>query len=165
MAAIQAEKPWLWKPGQSGNLAGRPKKPRRSFDAVRRLEVLGVDPLAEVVALAQDTALPKATRLKAWMALMDYAYPKLAPVVPNETVSATLEELQRAWNTETWGEFKQAFRQELGTLPEDTRRQLEKMDTKGEIGPLVMQVLLRFVEMRHKQAQAPEEGGLKVVKM
>jgi hypothetical protein len=165
MSAADRIKQWSWKPGQSGNLAGRPKKPRRSFDAVRRLEVLGVDPLAEVVALAQDTALPKATRLKAWMALMDYAYPKLAPVVPNETVSATLEELQRAWNTETWGEFKQAFRQELGTLPEDTRRQLEKMDTKGEIGPLVMQVLLRFVEMRHKQAQAPEEGGLKVVKM
>jgi hypothetical protein len=62
-------KPWLWKPGQSGNPAGKQKKPRRSFDAVRRLEALGVDPLAEMVALAQDPALPKTTRLKAWMAL------------------------------------------------------------------------------------------------
>ena len=165
MNKVEHLRPWLWRPGESGNLAGRPKKPRRSFDAVRRFEALGIDPLEEVIALAQDPALPKTTRLKAWMALMDYAYPKLAPVVTSETVSATLEELQRACNTETWGEFKQAFRQEFGTLPEDTRRQLEKMDTKGEIGPLVMQVLLRFVEMRHKQAQAPEEGGLKVVKM
>jgi hypothetical protein len=120
-----------------------------------------------VVALAQDPALPKPLRLKAWLTLCEYAYPKLAPVVPNEKVSARLEELQRSWDTETWGEFKQAFRQELGTLPEDTRREFEKLDTKGEIGPRVMQVLLKFVEMRHEQAkaQAPEEGGLKVVKM
>src|SRR5919108_3350886 len=111
MAAIHDAKPWLWKPGQSGNPAGNPRKPRRSFDAVRRLEALGVDPLAEVVALAQDTALPKTIRLKAWMALMDYAYPKLAPVAPSEPVSTTLEELQRSWNTETWGEFKRAFRE------------------------------------------------------
>jgi hypothetical protein len=157
--------PFHWRPGCSGNPRGRPRKPRRSLDAVQRLESLGVDPIAEVVALAQDTALPKTTRLKAWMALMDYAYPKLAPVVPNEKVSTRLEELQRSWDTETWGEFKQAFRQELSTLPDDTRAALEKMDTKGEIGPLVMQVLLRFVEMRHEQAQAqnPEQPGLKVV--
>ena len=83
MAAIHDTKPWLWKPGQSGNPTGNKPKPRRSFDAVRRLEALGVDPLEEVVALAQDTALPKTTRLKAWLALMDYAYPRLAPVVPN----------------------------------------------------------------------------------
>jgi hypothetical protein len=160
---------WLWEPGRSGNPSGRKPKPRRSFNAVQRLEALGVDPLEEVVALAQDTALPKTTRLKAWLALMDYAYPRLAPVVPNETVSATLAELQRSWNTATWDEFKQAFREELGTLPEDTRRALEKLDTRGEIGPLVMQVLLKFVEMRHEQAKAqdpqdPEQPGLKAVK-
>jgi Family of unknown function (DUF5681) len=165
MSTADRIKQWSWKPGQSGNPAGKPKKPRRSFDAVRRLEALGVDPLEEVVSLAQDPALPKPLRLKAWLTLCEYAYPKLAPVVPHEKVSTRLEEVQRSWDTATWDEFKQAFRQELGTLPKDTRRQLEKMDTKGEIGPLVMQVLLRFVEMRHKQAQAPEEGGLKVVKM
>jgi uncharacterized protein YeaO (DUF488 family) len=170
MAAIHDAKPWLWKPGQSGNPAGNPRKPRRSFDAVRRLEALGIDPLEEVIALAQDPALPKVARLKAWLTLMDFCYPKLAPVVPSETVTATLEELQRAWNTETWSEFKQAFRQELSTLPDDTKAALEKMDTKGEIGPLVMQVLLKFVEMRHEQAQAqnpqdPEQPGLKVVKL
>jgi hypothetical protein len=158
-------KPWMWKPGESGNPTGKQKKPRRSFDAVRRLEALGVDPLAEVVALAQDTALPKATRLKAWMALMDYAYPKLAPVVPSETVSATLEELQRTWNTETWGEFKQAFQKELSTLPEDTRRELEKLETTCGFGPRVMQWLLKFVEQRHEQAKAqdPQQPELKVV--
>jgi hypothetical protein len=157
----------LWRPGESGNLAGRPKKPRRSFDAVRRLEALGVDPLEEVVALAQDPALPKTTRLKAWLVLLEYSYPKVAPIVPSETVTATLEELQRAWNIETWGEFKEAFRQELSTLPDDTKRQLDKMDASGEIGPLVMRVLLKFVEMRHEQAQAqdPEEVGLKAVKL
>jgi hypothetical protein len=156
-------KPWLWRPGESGNLGGRPKKPRRSFDAVRRLEALGIDPLEEVIALAQDPALPKTTRLKAWMALLEYSYPKVAPIVPNEKVSATLEELQRAWNTETWGEFRQAFSAELSTLPENTLAALEKMDTKGEIGPLVMQVLLKFVEQRHEQAQDPQQSGLKVV--
>jgi hypothetical protein len=128
---------------------------------------LGVDPIAEVVSLARDPALPKPLRLKAWLTLCEYAYPKLAPVVPHEKVSTRLEELQRSWDTETWDEFKQAFRQELSTLPDGTRAALEKMDTKGEIGPRVMQVLLKFVEMRHEQAkaQAPDEGGLKVVKM
>jgi uncharacterized protein YeaO (DUF488 family) len=97
--------------------------------------------------------------------LCEYAYPRLAPIVPSETVTATLEEQQRAWNTETWSEFKQAFRQELSTLPDDTLAALEKMDTKGEIGPIIMQVLLKFVEMRHEQAQAqdPKQPGLKVV--
>lgn len=158
-------KPWMWRPGESGNPSGSKPKPRRSLDAVQRLESLGVDPLAEVVALAQDPALPKPLRLKAWLTLMDFCYPKLAPVVPSETVTATLEELQRAWNTETWSEFKRAFRQELSTLPDDTKAALEKMDTKGEIGPLVMQVLLKFVEMRHEQAKAqdPEQPGLKAV--
>jgi hypothetical protein len=165
MSAADRIKQWSWKPGQSGNLGGRPKKPRRSFDAVRRLEALGVDPLEEVIALAQDPALPKVARLKAWLALMDYCYPKLAPVVPHEKVSARLEELQRSWDTETWDEFKQAFREELGTLPEDTRRELEKLETTCGFGPRVMQMLLKFVEMRHEQVQAPEEGGLKVVKM
>jgi hypothetical protein len=170
MATRDQLEPFHWKPGCSGNPAGRPRKPRRSLDAVQRLESLGVDPLAEVVALAQDPALPKTTRLKAWMALLEYSYPKVAPVVPSETVTATLEELQRAWNTETWSEFRQAFRQELSTLPDDTKAALEKMDTKGEIGPLVMQALIKFVEQRHEQAQAqapqdPEQPGLKVVKM
>jgi hypothetical protein len=160
MAAIHDAKPWLWKPGQSGNPAGNPRKPRRSFDAVRRLEALHVDPLAEVVALAQDPALTKPLRLKAWLTLCEYAYPKLAPVVPNEKVSARLEELQRSWDTKTWDEFKQAFREELGTLPEDTRRELEKLETTCGFGPRVMQWLLKFVEMRHEQAQAEasEEG-------
>lgn len=85
-----------------------------------------------------------------------FAYPKVAQVVPNENVSARLEEIQRSWDTETWDEFKQAFRSELGTLPEDTRRQLEKAETKGEIGPLVIQALLKFVEMRHEQAQTQD---------
>jgi hypothetical protein len=153
--------------GRIRQFGGRPKKPRRSFDAVRRLEALGVDPLAEVVALAQDPALPKPLRLKAWLTLCEYAYPKLAPVVPNEKVSTRLEELQRSWDTATWDEFKQAFQEELATLPEDTRRALEKLETTGGFGPRVMQLLLKFVEMRHEQAkaQAPEEGGLKVVKL
>jgi hypothetical protein len=35
----------------------------------------------------------------------------------------------------------------------------------GRIGPLIMQTLIRFVEMRHEQAQAqdPQQPGLKVV--
>jgi hypothetical protein len=165
--ATRDTEPFRWKPGQSGNPAGRPRKPRRSFDAVRRLEALRVDPLEEVIALAQDPALPKATRLKAWMALLDYAYPKLAPVVSHEKASARREELQRSWDTATWDEFKQAFREELGALPEDTRRELEKLETTGGFGPRVMQLLLKFVEQRHEQAKAqvPEEGGLKVVKL
>src|SRR5918992_6131202 len=126
-------KPFQWRPGESGNPAGRPKKPRRSFDAPRRFEALGVDPLQEAITLAQDPALPKPIRLKAWLELCEFAYPKLAPVVPNEKVSTRLEELQRSWDNETWDEFKQAFREELGTLPDGTRAALEKMDTKGEI--------------------------------
>jgi hypothetical protein len=95
-------------------------------------------PLRKVVALAQDPALPKPLRLKAWLTLCEYAYPKLAPVVPPDKVSTRLEELQRSWDTETWDEFKQAFREELSTLPEDTRRELEKLETKCGFGPRVM---------------------------
>jgi len=145
-------KPFQWKLGQSGNPAGKPKKPRRSFDADRRLEALGADPLEEVIALARNPKVPEATRLKAWMALMDYAYPKLAPVVPNENVSATLEELQRSWDAATLDEFKEAFRQELNTLPTDARAALEKMDG---IGPFVMQALLKLVEKQHEQTRDP----------
>jgi hypothetical protein len=97
--------------------------------------------------------------------LCECAYPKLAPVVSHEHVSARLEELQRSWDTATWDEFKHAFWKELGTLPEDTRRELEKLETTCGFGPRVMQLLLKFVEMRNEQAQAPEEGGLKVVKL
>jgi hypothetical protein len=80
-----------------------------------------------------------------------------------------LEELQRSWDTETWDEFKQAFSKELGTLPDDTRRELEKLETMCGFGPLVMQMLLKFVEMRHEQAQTQDpvdpEQRLKVVEM
>jgi hypothetical protein len=148
-------KPWLWRPGQSGNLAGRKPKPRRSLNAVQRLEALGVDPLEEVVTLAKDPALPKATRLKAWMALMDFAYPRLAPVTPSETVTATLEEQQRAWNTETLEEFFQAFQKELDTLPEEAKAGIKKLEAMGKIGPILMQSLIKFVERRHEQKQAP----------
>ncbi len=82
-------------------------------------------------------------------------------------MSATLAELQRSWDTETWDEFKQAFREKLGTLPDEAKAGLKKLEAMGRIGPIIMQALLKFVEMRHEQAQAqaPEEGGLKVVKM
>jgi hypothetical protein len=111
------------------------------------------------------TPLCKAIRLKAWLALLDYSYPKVAPIVPSETVSATLAELQRSWDTAAWDEFKQAFRQELDTLPEDTRRELEKLEATCGFGPRVMQMLLRFVEQRHEQAKAqdPQQPELKVV--
>jgi hypothetical protein len=75
MSAADRIKPWSWKPGESGNLAGRPKKPRRSLDAVQRLESLGVDPLEEAIALARDTSLPKVARLRAWLDLCEFASP------------------------------------------------------------------------------------------
>jgi Family of unknown function (DUF5681) len=150
--ATRDTEPFRWKPGQSGNPAGRPRKPRRSFDAVRRLEALGADPLEEVIALARDPTVPKASRLKAWLILMDYSYPKLAPMVPSENVSTTLAELQRSWDAATPDEFKETFRKELNTLPTDARAALEKM---GGIGPLVMQALLKPVEKQHEQARDP----------
>jgi hypothetical protein len=158
-------KPWMWRPGESGNPTGSKPKPRRSFDTVRRLEALGVDPLEEVIALARDLTVPKATRLKAWMALMDYSYPKLAPVVPSENVSATLEELQRSWDTATLEEFKQAFSKEFSTLPDEAKAGLKKLEAMGKIGPIMMQALIKFVEQRHEQAKAqdPQQPGLKVV--
>jgi Family of unknown function (DUF5681) len=152
MSQADRIRPWKFKPGQSGNPAGRKPNPRRSFNAVQRLEALGADPLEEVIALARNPKVPEATRLKAWMALMDYSYPKLAPVVPSETMNATLEELQRSWDAATLDEFKEAFRKELDTLPTDARAALEKM---SGIGPLLMQALLKFVEQHHEQARDP----------
>src|SRR5919109_2208845 len=120
MATRDQLEPFHWKSGCSANPAGRPKKPRRSLDAVQRLESLGVDPLEEVIALARDAPLPKIARLKAWLALMDYCYPKLSPIASHENVSARLEELQKSWDIETLDEFKEAFRKEPGPLPADT---------------------------------------------
>jgi hypothetical protein len=148
-------KPWLWRPGESGNPTGSKPKPRRNLDAVQRLEQLGVDPLEEVVTLARDSSLSKPLRLKAWLTLCEYAYPKLAPVVPNENVSATLAELQRSWDTATLDEFKRAFSAELSTLPEEATAGLSKLEAMGKIGPILMQSLIRFVERRHEQKQAP----------
>ena len=109
MSAADRIKQWTWRPGESGNPSGRPRKPRRSLDAVQRLESLGVDPLAEVITLARDPALPKPLRLKAWLTLCEYAYPKLAPAVPHEKMSTRLEELQRSWDTETWKRMRWSF--------------------------------------------------------
>jgi hypothetical protein len=127
---------------------------------------LGVDPIAEVVALAQDPALPKTTRLKAWIALLDYAYPKLAPVVSSENVSATLEELQRAWDAIELDELKETFLRELSTLPADIRSKLEELVAKSGVSPLEMQRLLKFKFVKRRtesQAQDPQQSGLKVV--
>jgi hypothetical protein len=108
-----------------------------------------------VIALAQDPALPKATRLKAWMALMDYAYPKVAPVIPNETVSTRVEGLQRAWDAIEIDELKEAFRSELGTLPAEVRRELEELVARNGFDPLVIERLLKFKFIkRHTENQA-----------
>src|SRR5918999_5671418 len=85
--------PFHWKPGQSGNPAGRPRKPRVSLDAVQRLESLKADPLEEVIALARDPELPKVARLKAWLTLCEYAYPRLAPVTPNVDIEGLVLDL------------------------------------------------------------------------
>lgn len=158
-------KPWMWRPGESGNPTGSKPKPRRNLDAVQRLEQLGVDPLEEVVTLARDSSLSKPLRLKAWLTLCKYAYPKLAPVVPSENVSATLAELQRSWDTATLEEFREAFQKELDTLPDEAKAGLKKLEAMGKIGPIMMQALLKFVEQRHEQAQDPKQPGLKVVKL
>ena len=162
-------KPWMWKPGQSGNPSGSKPKPRRSFDAVRRFEALGVDPLEEVIALAQDPALPKVARLKAWLDSCEFAYPKLAPVVPHETVSTTLEGLQRSWDARTLDELKEAFRKEISTLPAEVRRELEELVARNGFGPFVIERLLEFkfvekcTESQAQDPQDPKQPGLKVV--
>jgi hypothetical protein len=160
-------RPWLWRPGESGNLAGRPKKPRRSFDAVRRFEALGIDPLSEAITLAQDPALPKVARLKAWLTLMEYCYPKLCPIASHENMSGRLEELQRSWDTATLEEFSQAFSKGLDTLPEEARAGLKKLEAMGRIGPIIMQALIKFVEQHTEsqaKAQGPQQPALKVAR-
>jgi hypothetical protein len=134
MSQADRIRPWMFKPGESGNPSGRKPKPRRSFNAVQRLEALGVDPLQEVVALAQDPALPKPLRLKAWLTLCKYAYPKLSPIASHENMSARLEELQRSWDTETLDEFKQAFSKELSTLPDEAKTGLKKLLARQSAG-------------------------------
>jgi hypothetical protein len=100
------------------------------------------------------------------MALLDYSYPKLAPIMPNETVSTTLEELQRSWDAIELDELKETFLREISTLPADIRSKLEELVAKNGGSPLVMRRLLKFkfVEQRtESQAQDPQQPGLKVV--
>ena len=169
MATRDQLEPFHWKSGCSGNPAGRPKKPRRSLDAVQRLESLGVDPLEEAIALARDTSLPKVARLRAWLDLCEFAYPRLAPVVPHETVSTTLEGLQRSWDARTLDELKEAFRKEISTLPAEVRRELEELVARNGFGPFVIERLLEFkfvekcTESQAQDPQDPKQPGLKVV--
>ena len=136
---------------------------------VSPFQALGVDPLAEAIALAQDPALPKPLCLKAWLTLCEFAYPKLAPVVPNESVSTTLAELQRFWDARTLDELKEAFRKEISTLPAEVRRELEELVARNGFGPFVIERLLEFkfvekcTESQAQDPQDPKQPGLKVV--
>jgi hypothetical protein len=82
------------------------------------------------------------------------AYPRIAAVVPNETVNATLEALQRAWDARTLDELKETFLREISTLPAEVRRELEKLVAKSGFDPLVIELVietlsrLKFVEQR-----------------
>jgi hypothetical protein len=81
-------------------------------------------------------------------------------------MSTRLTELQRSWDSATLDEFKAAFSAELGTLPDEAKAGLKKLESMGMIGPIMMQLLIKFVEMHHEQAQGPqgpEQPGLKVV--
>jgi hypothetical protein len=101
--------------------------------------------------------------------LCQFAYPRIAAVVPNETVSTTLEELQRAWDARTLDELKETFRKKISTLPAEVRHELEELVARNGFGPFVIERLLEFkfvekrTESRAQDPQDPEQPGLKVV--
>lgn len=72
--APRSEGPHRFKPGQSGNLAGRPKKLVRRIEEV--LHAAGIDPMQEVMKLIQDPLMTSHTKLKTWLELFPYIYPK-----------------------------------------------------------------------------------------
>lgn len=82
-----------FKPGQSGNPGGRPK---RAFPRVdMTLFQLGRNPVEEILALMPD--LKPETQAKMWVELLAYCQPRPVAIIENDdpTASMTTEDLAK----------------------------------------------------------------------
>ncbi len=78
----------MFQPGQPGNPRGRPKGSpnKRSLATIRRLEALGVDPIAEMVKIATDPSVDIKTRASMFRELAQYSAPKRKAVAAGTSV-------------------------------------------------------------------------------
>ena len=69
-----------WKPGQSGNPSGRPKRILPRIDEV--LKAKSLEPLDELLKLLPD--LEPRDKMKVWLEIIAYIHPKAKPVTEEE---------------------------------------------------------------------------------
>lgn len=71
-----------FKPGQSGNLAGKPKgiKNKIQYDVAKTLKENNFDPIIELIEIARDPKSGCRVRLEATMDLLSYVAPKLKSI-------------------------------------------------------------------------------------
>lgn len=68
---VSVDRPWLWKPGQSGNISGRPKSKRITEAYHRILDEKGAEAYAQVIANDALTAKKPSDRLAAVQEMTD----------------------------------------------------------------------------------------------
>lgn len=68
--------PGMWKPGQSGNPSGRPKKSPEMKDLERRCRESAEDALALLLEMVNDASAPRRDRLYAAREILDRGFGK-----------------------------------------------------------------------------------------
>ena len=90
---LPPEKPWLWKPGQSGNPKGDTGAKREVLELARMNSVAA---LKRIVALMDDKNAPKTVQLAAAMHILDRALGRPKQTVDVEQTGRTLEQILMA---------------------------------------------------------------------
>ncbi len=109
---LPPEKPWLWKPGQSGNPKGDTGAKREVLELARMNSMAA---LKRIVALMDDPKAGKAVQLAAAVHILDRAFGRATQMVDVEQQGRSLEEILRAvWEAR---EAKQAQERAGGERP------------------------------------------------
>ena len=88
--------PGSFKPGQSGNPGGRPKKTQEQKDALQAIRDLAPNAAEVLKSMLEDMSVPPAQRLRAAELILDRAYGKAEAKVEVSTADGSvMDEVRR----------------------------------------------------------------------